>query len=453
MKGLFGLFDHDIPFNSGANVAIVHGPNGFGKTAVLKMISALVTGDDTVFREVPFSEFWLEFDDGTKRGAVCGNEPLADSAKRAISFRSVAPDGTVREKSSSSALPKKMLDYIDQFVPGMGRYRDGWRDERGRSVSLAEILRRYPSIRERLPPQYRRAIDEPGIEGFRVFFVETNRLVSSEDPRPDRFYYYSGRISHTGLFEDDEDRAKAPPLRVVQYSTDLTKRLQAVLADYAKHSQERDRTFPERLVQFLRTHQAALTNREILDQMSALEESRQRLIDLGFLDTERGLSGLTEDDVNRAREALTIYVGDIREKLKVFDDMKLRVGMLTDTVNARYRYKSLKIDRKGGFRLVSDADAPMDLASLSSGEQHELVLLYELLFMVPRNGLVLIDEPEISLHVGWQSRFLEDLLGILEVTGAHALIATHAPAIIGNRWDLAVRLEGPTPKGGRDDAV
>jgi len=72
-----------------------------------------------------------------------------------------------------------------------------------------------------------------------------------------------------------------------------------------------------------------------------------------------------------------------------------------------------------------------------------LVLLYELLFRTPKNALVLVDEPEISLHVGWQTRFLSDLIEIMGQLDAYAIVATHSPMIIGKRWDLAVELKGP----------
>jgi ABC-type glutathione transport system ATPase component len=78
--------------------------------------------------------------------------------------------------------------------------------------------------------------------------------------------------------------------------------------------------------------------------------------------------------------------------------------------------------------------------SLSSGEQHKLVLTYELLFRVQRDALILIDEPELSLHVTWQHRFLDDLLRISEIATLDFLIATHAPQVIHKRTDLALEL-------------
>jgi len=32
---LFGVFDHTIPLNSTDLITIIHGPNGYGKTAML----------------------------------------------------------------------------------------------------------------------------------------------------------------------------------------------------------------------------------------------------------------------------------------------------------------------------------------------------------------------------------------------------------------------------------
>lgn len=86
------------------------------------------------------------------------------------------------------------------------------------------------------------------------------------------------------------------------------------------------------------------------------------------------------------------------------------------------------------------------MTDLSSGEQHEVVLLYELLFKVSEKSLVLIDEPEISLHIVWQKEFLKDLLEIIKIRNFDVLIATHSPSIIDENWDLTVELEKPTLK-------
>ena len=39
VTNLFGVFNHEIPLNLDDKITIIHGPNGSGKTVLLKMIN------------------------------------------------------------------------------------------------------------------------------------------------------------------------------------------------------------------------------------------------------------------------------------------------------------------------------------------------------------------------------------------------------------------------------
>ena len=80
-----------------------------------------------------------------------------------------------------------------------------------------------------------------------------------------------------------------------------------------------------------------------------------------------------------------------------------------------------------GLSVVNADGSELDLEMLSSGEQHELVILYELLFRIPDNSLILIDEPELSLHVLWQEQFLKDLEEMAALSNFRVILATHSP--------------------------
>ena len=96
-----------------------------------------------------------------------------------------------------------------------------------------------------------------------------------------------------------------------------------------------------------------------------------------------------------------------------------------------------------GFIFESNHDGSIvSPGALSSGEQHEIVLTYELLFRVSAGSLICIDEPELSLHVTWQRRFLDDIAKISELADLDFLVATHSPSIINNRRNLMVKLAG-----------
>ena len=60
-----------------------------------------------------------------------------------------------------------------------------------------------------------------------------------------------------------------------------------------------------------------------------------------------------------------------------------------------------------------------------------------------RGSLILIDEPELSLHIAWQEEFVPDLMAIAELSRLDFLLATHSPYIVGNHEALMVRQGAP----------
>lgn len=138
---------------------------------------------------------------------------------------------------------------------------------------------------------------------------------------------------------------------------------------------------------------------------------------------------------------MALYVQDTEDKLSELDDLAQRARLLLDNVNHKFHHKQIRIDRDLGLIAEGEQCRALELDALSSGEQHELVLHYDLLFRVRQNTLVLIDEPELSLHVAWQKRFLPDLLEIVETAQFDVLMATHSPFIVGDRSDLMIGLD------------
>ena len=54
--------------------------------------------------------------------------------------------------------------------------------------------------------------------------------------------------------------------------------------------------------------------------------------------------------------------------------------------------------------------------------------------------MVLIDEPEISLHLEWLQSMLDDLKDIFNQTETKMLIATHSPDFVGDNYSLVQNL-------------
>ena len=53
-----------------------------------------------------------------------------------------------------------------------------------------------------------------------------------------------------------------------------------------------------------------------------------------------------------------------------------------------------------------------------------------------RYSLLIIDEPEVSLHIEWQKTWLDYILQICENKKVQVIIATHSPYIVNANFDL-----------------
>ena len=186
------------------------------------------------------------------------------------------------------------------------------------------------------------------------------------------------------------------------------------------------------------------TLEHVKQQLASLDQQRKDLNNAGLLEQlpKEGIDQLPEPNESQLG-VLTVYIDDVTQKLGVFRDLRERIELFRELLNRRFHYKQVRIDKRQGLVFQTAAGQVLPPTALSTGEQHEVVILYQLLFIAQPNSLVLIDEPEISLHVAWQKPFLKDLARIAELSKVDFLIATHSPQIISNRWDLTVELKGP----------
>lgn len=141
-------------------------------------------------------------------------------------------------------------------------------------------------------------------------------------------------------------------------------------------------------------------------------------------------------------EALKIYFDDFAQKYSVFEALIEKFELFTQIINERLTFKKIKISKENGIEILDLNKNPkkLNLSSLSSGEKQEIVLFYELIFETTSDLLLMIDEPEISLHIAWQKKFLDDLLKVVEHANIQVIVATHSPQIINNHWDIQIDL-------------
>lgn len=437
VTGLFGLYDHDIQLNREDRVTILHGPNGVGKTMVLRLLAGLFSWRIHEFGKVAFDQFKVWLNDGRQVVVQSASESNGkkgkSSASRRMRLSLIAENGTVLEGEGNEGevptptiSPSEVLDMIRHAGLPLSPTEDGeWFDHRSEErMSFESVLTRYSDF---IPARLRKsrtktpAWFEKIREAQPVHMIETQRLIRLTQAR--------GRWP--------EERSSNS---VSENASDLHRRIEVTQAEFGRRSQRLDQSIPQRL---LDPKAPEFSRGEIKDKMALLESRRGRLKEIGLLDDSESPPFETAklDDANATElKVMSLYVRDSEQKLAVLEDLAKRITLLLGNINAKFRHKSIRINRERGFIALGSNSTPLDLDALSSGEQHELVLLYDLLFRVKPNTLVLIDEPELSLHISWQKQFLPDLIEIAKTAEFDALVATHSPFIVGDRMDLLVEL-------------
>ena len=451
IKQLFGHFDYHIPLNTSDNITIIHGPNGCGKTWILKLVNAIFSLDYSTIGSAPFGAIEVLFSDGghfTVRRQVEEHSYFYDPS---IRFRPQGPRRTTLKfnyHSKRTKRPKEFSMPIGSFsrtrlsnqqmlqirrefpqLRQIGASR--WRDlSMGAILTTEEVTERYGRV---IPPSAPSSKSTYGwltdlANRVPVHFIQSQRLL---------------RV--TQLQSRRESSAPSEDVNMVElYSQELAETISRRLAESARSSQSKDSSFPTRLLRG--EFSQSISEPELRQALVSMEQKRQRLYSAGMLDREDEVPLPDRSMTEMEQRVLSLYLQDVEEKLRFFDDLESKIAIFMNLVNSKFKPhgKMLGIDKDQGFIFNTEFEEERVLrpVDLSSGEQNELALFYELLFRSTPKSLFLIDEPEISLNVGWQRRFLDDLLQIVK-TGRHSvIIATHSPQIIHNRWDLAVSLSG-----------
>ncbi|XTA84829.1 ATP-binding protein [Streptococcus sanguinis] len=90
-------------------------------------------------------------------------------------------------------------------------------------------------------------------------------------------------------------------------------------------------------------------------------------------------------------------------------------------------YGGLEIIVQSGRIKVKKNSEVIDFEKLSSGEKRVVKLFLTVVF--EEADIYLIDEPEVSLSLNFQSKLINDLISLCERKGSRIVLATHAPYI------------------------
>jgi energy-coupling factor transporter ATP-binding protein EcfA2 len=438
VAGLFGLYDHDLDLRQDPPLTIVAGPNGVGKTTLLRLTTALLRG---TYRELPRYEFGTltvenEFGATIEAERATDLDPSDGAVSFVLRLRHGAgrPQETTIEVHPSVSDLMVMPDFLERYDS------ETFVDVRdGELIAEDDVLMRWGGrVRELMPPPT--PPDWFHADDWRVDFIETKRLdtliASSQVARRP--------IQRRGSGLVNVDRRGSPINRYLQV---VAKALENARLESARINQSRTSTVARRL---LGEYSSKNVNVERLRERYAQVERHAASLTANRLLSD-SLAALPGGKLNPTQKRFfEMFLDDFEAKLEPLDPISQKLEQLRSIIGHKFLNKELAISPEHGLTFIVEPSGNEIVAdSLSSGEQHELALISRLLFDERPGTTVLIDEPELSLHVSWQHEMVEDLLEIARVSDVSFVLATHSTAIINNRWDIVDEL-GPLDLNAED---
>jgi predicted ATPase len=417
INNLFELFDHEISLKTNERITIIHGPNGVGKTTLLKLIRDLFSSKFENVCQTPFQQLIIFFDNQTVL--------TIDKAKNAqtptiqLMLQKPHQKRAFKWECLGQHLSRRPFQFIENVAEHVDSGAADFPQNPDETLLFPEVVERSWKILQALNPT--RNVPEwltEMIDSQPVYFIQTQRLFA--------------------LPEDYEGTRRQTRTVVEKYAEDLAHRIQEKQRQAGNKAASLDRTLPHRLLENQIVE--PVTAERIKEKYQAQTQYRKRLMAAGLVDEEEQIALPSMSLDENLAKVLWYSLNDIDEKLNVFDEFLQRIELFKEIINSRFLYNTFCIDKASGFVFTNKKGHTVPLNTLSSGEQHELILVYELLFKVKPKSLILIDEPELSLHVTWQHQFVADLTKISALADIDFIIATHSPSIVHHRRDLMAGL-------------
>ncbi|PHH98892.1 AAA family ATPase [Fusobacterium polymorphum] len=127
------------------------------------------------------------------------------------------------------------------------------------------------------------------------------------------------------------------------------------------------------------------------------------------------------------------YLATIEEDLtmkEITNKVINEINGIFDILELDVKLKGFSKDEKTLPIFENSAGEEFDINDLSSGEKQLFLRTLSIKMLEPNNSIILIDEPELSLHPKWQQRIIEVYKKIGE--NNQIIVATHSPHILGS---------------------
>lgn len=419
----------DIDFNS--DVSFLIGANGSGKTTAIKMIKAILSPSIVDLLSISFEYCQLDIERAGKKIAIVFERKSKKSNEFMASYDNF---GCMIE------LPEHILRSIDYVEFDK---KESFTTEI-ESLSDNEVFNKI----RKLPTPIFLGVDRKNSDGNISLRGLREAYITTSNRRHIQKGVLGNALLETQLMIQDSYKG----------IRNLEEKQSGVLRDSILKSSFKFSSFnpedirnPNRNV--MQVNQLINKKQEIqraLSKIDGVDESLYSEVESFFgslgnilseMDNSGDEAGFNLNWLMNQAQIKRIY--DLVDVIETYDnkiqDIYKPVIEFLDIVNKFFidSNKKIAVDPVGRILVyINERKRNHSVGCLSSGERQLLIIIAHVIFnryrtgIIPKQNIIIIDEPEISLHMRWQEMFSEIILEVSPET--QFILATHSPDIVGD---------------------
>jgi len=406
--GFWGNRELEINFFDDVNFFI--GVNGSGKTTVINMIAAALSADFTALDRLPFQKLRIELSEvgGRKKPNIeVEKVDSEDSPYSSIIYR-------IKEKASD-------------------KYKEYSLDE----------LEEETLIRRRMSPRQYQAYMRHRMS------QRTNRgILARLESLINVSWLSIHRTSLSNFSPEEESYESSVDQKLEELSNSLGKYFSVLSSKVSDEIAE----FQRNIISSLLTEQTESAVFSLVKSFD-LDEEKEALNDIFKKLKIGGRTAETKinkhfSEVRKARNKLELNEGlDLNDLMTLVNSYRShRVvenwndllkkqaeilqpkATLVEVLNGLFQRKKIFINDRNEIEATTDSGKKLSIRGLSSGEKQLIIILGEALLQRGSPWIYIADEPELSLHVRWQEKLIENLRRVNPQ--AQIVCATHSPDVV-----------------------
>ncbi|MEA5467946.1 AAA family ATPase [Spirulina sp. 06S082] len=433
--GVHGRFDIGLSFKDGIN--IIHGSNGTGKTTLLHILANAVNGDFERFVHLKFNNLTITLDDDTSIYLEQDCMGDLEDTKTTIWIN--------KNRNPDPIVSYQFRDLLEKEKEEEDRYRQLSLFDSLKESNITLEATYFPAFRTMIEAWA--TLDENDIRGFFRRSPNFRKILRSATRSTDLartlFGQFVPKLEYPSPLEIEErinSELIEAQLKIASIDRDLLSDAFVESFKAISQSQEIENNLeePDEIIEKIKVITESLQNLPFQINVNMPNDVYERL--------RKQLNSfqLEPESENIAKRVLSVYKNSLQKRLDEQTDAYSSIETYLESVNEFLERKKLEIHATFHPRRpqlgvkIGDEKSIDSLQVLSSGERQIVGLIYAASHMT--NGrVVLIDEPEISLHIDWQRKLLPEMMK--QLGDKQLIICTHSPIVASQYRDRMIELE------------